>query len=57
MLRAQFYVVLYHINPGSSDFFIDPFRFGVGMHTLDVTIATEFGQVLNVPTLAFVYEG
>ena len=53
----NFMLFFNHINPGSSDFFIDPFRFGVGMHTLDVTIATEFGQVLNVPTLAFVYEG
>ena len=49
--------VSYDVNSGSSDFFIDPLRFGVGEHILDVTIATEFGQVLNIPGLAFEYEG
>ena len=50
-------LILCCFYPGSSDFFIDPLRFGVGAHTLDITIATEFGQLLNVPSLMFVYEG
>ena len=56
-LSCSNFVLFNRINSGSSDFFIDPLRFGVGEHTLDVTIETEFGQVLNVPTLMFVYEG
>ena len=42
---------------GGPDFVADDARLAVGTHSLDITISTEFGQSLPVPTLSIFIPG
>jgi hypothetical protein len=42
---------------GGPNFIADDVRLAVGVHSLDITISTEFGQVLRVPPLEIMIPG
>ena len=50
-------LTLSNVLAGEPIFIIDRTRFTPGNHTLDVTIETLFGQILDVPTISFEVEG
>ena len=50
-------LTLSNVLAGGPIFIIDRTRFTPGNHTLDVTIETLFGQILDVPTISFEVEG
>ena len=45
------------LHLGGANFVVDEARLGTGVHTLDITISTEFNQVLRVQTLSLVIPG
>ena len=48
---------LYVRDLGGPNFGVDDGRLAIGVHTLDITISTEFGQVLRVLPLTIIIPG